>query len=83
MVVVPEISYASPGVCRSTSPFAILSDSARLRSSDWGIKAEQLLQSRVFGGIAPLLLRQLPRDEIQRVDGDAELEGVVALDRPA
>src|SRR5882724_5481618 len=44
------------------------------------IRAEQLFQPRRLRSITPLLQRQLPRDEIQRVDADAELEGVVALD---
>src|SRR5437588_7521055 len=44
------------------------------------IRAEQLFQPRAFGSIAPLLQRQLARDEIQRVDTNAELESVVARD---
>ena len=44
------------------------------------VRAEQLLQPRGFRSITPLLQRQLPRHEIERVDADAKLEGVVALD---
>src|SRR5262245_17701916 len=44
------------------------------------IDAEQLLQPRRLCRIAPLRQRQLPRDQIERVDADAELEGVVPLD---
>src|SRR5258705_6184307 len=44
------------------------------------VRAKQLLQPRGFRSVVVLLQRQLARDEIQRVDADAELEGVVALD---
>ena len=44
------------------------------------IRAKQLLEPRGLRGITPLLQRQLARDQIERVDADAELEGVVALD---
>ncbi len=44
------------------------------------LHAEQLRQPRGFRGIAALLQRQLPRHQIERVDGDPQLEGVVAVD---
>src|SRR6267142_6790941 len=44
------------------------------------IRAEQLSPPHRPRSIAPLPLRQLPRHEIERVDADAKLEGVVALD---
>ena len=39
-----------------------------------------MFQPRSFRGIAALLQRQLPSHQIERVDADAQLEGVVALD---
>jgi hypothetical protein len=44
------------------------------------IDAKQILQARGFRRIAPLRKRQLPRDQVQHVDGDTQLERVVAAD---
>src|SRR4051794_7525714 len=45
------------------------------------LDSEQLFQPHGLSGFARPLQRELPRYEIERVDADAELEGVVALDR--
>src|SRR5258707_14374574 len=44
------------------------------------VQTKQLFQPYGLRRITPLLQRQLPRDEIQRIDADAQLEGVVARD---
>ncbi len=71
---------ANPGVCKSTSPLAILSDSARFNSINEPSEPSNCFQPRGFRYIVALLQRQLPRHKVERVDADAELEGVVALD---
>src|ERR1700704_6676108 len=46
---------------------------------DRSLHAEQRTQALHFLSVTPLLPRQLPRDEVEDVDGDAQFEGLVAL----
>jgi len=60
---------------------AILSDSARVQLDQRTVGAEQLLQPCMLGRIAIVSPTSGCRvNQIERVDADAELEGVVALD---
>src|SRR5438552_3365138 len=57
-----------------------LAKTRRCRSAPPSSRSRKAFRPRGLRGIAGALQRQLPRHQVERIDADAELEGVVALD---